>query len=244
MKIFELRCTAYLKSDIDYKESFETLSKYISFTMARDEKYKNLHEKNGFKHFSFGGLFPIEQEKIYKQGSTYQFSIRSVDEELIDFLAHSLKANVNNPSLIVVETHKKTIKRFFVSELYSATPVIVSTSKDEQDRPVYWTQERDGEILKLQRQLHENLLKKYSDFYGEILEPSQNFIQLFEIKNHKPQNIIIHKDGKKITLFGNKFKIVPNEDEVSQRLAFLALGVGLGEKASFGGGFCLSEGMK
>lgn len=43
----------------------------------------------------------------------------------------------------------------------------------------------------------------------------------------------------RVRLFGNKFKIVPNEDEVSQKLAFVALACGLGEKQSYGGGFCL-----
>jgi len=48
-------------------------------------------------------------------------------------------------------------------------------------------------------------------------------------------------DGKsiRVRLFGNKLKIVPNEDETSQKLAFVALSCGLGEKQSYGGGFCL-----
>jgi len=46
---------------------------------------------------------------------------------------------------------------------------------------------------------------------------------------------------KKIKLFGNKFKIIPKADEISQKLAFIALGAGLGEKGSFGGGFCIAE---
>ncbi len=49
--------------------------------------------------------------------------------------------------------------------------------------------------------------------------------------------------NKEVRLFGNKFKIIPNEDEVSQKLAFVALGAGLGEKNSFGGGFCSYRNM-
>ena len=54
------------------------------------------------------------------------------------------------------------------------------------------------------------------------------------------------KTGKvsSFRFFGNKFKIIPNEDEVSQKLAFVALGCGLGEKNSFGGGFCISGGKR
>ena len=106
--------------------------------------------------------------------------------------------------------------------------------------------DKDGDILKLQKQLQDNLLKKYENFYNEKLKPTQNFIQLLEIKNQKPQSIYFMKkinDGKsiRVRLFGNKFKIVPNEDETSQKLAFVALSCGLGEKQSYGGGFVLSR---
>jgi CRISPR-associated endoribonuclease Cas6 len=108
---------------------------------------------------------------------------------------------------------------------------------------------QDGDILKLQKLLQDNLEKKYNAFYGTKLKPTQNFIQLLEIKNQKPQRIWTSKKDKeqKIVSFnfiGNKFRIMPNEDEISQKLAFLALGCGLGEKNSYGGGFCLGKGFQ
>jgi CRISPR-associated endoribonuclease Cas6 len=109
---------------------------------------------------------------------------------------------------------------------------------------MFWTMDKDGDIMKLQKQLHDNLEKKYVDFYGEKLQGEQNFIQLLEVKNRQPQNIWLSKNGKSFRFFGNKFRIVPNEDDVSQKLAFLALSCGLGEKNSFGGGFCISGGNK
>jgi len=234
MKYFELTCTAYLKKDIDFKESFETQAKYISFSMAQDEKLKTLHSKESFKHYVFGGLLPIEKDRVYKRGSTYKFTLRSIDEDFIDILSKNLRENINNPSLQVLQTQKKSINQFFITELYSATPTIITTNDN-----LFWTMQKDGDILTLQKQLHDNLEKKYQEFYGEALEAKQNFIQLLEIKNRVPQNIQITKDNKKIRFFGNKFRIVPHEDEISQKLAFLALGCGLGEKNSFGGGFCL-----
>ncbi len=239
MQYFELKCTAYLKNNIHFKESFEKLSKYISYSMAQDKELKIIHESKGFKHYSFGGLLPIEREKIYKKGNNYSFTIHSIGEKLIDTLSQELRKNINNPNLLIVETHKKTVKQFFVNELYSATPVIVTVEDG-----FHWTIEKDGNILKLQKQLHDNLEKKYQDFYGEKLKAEQNFIQLLEIKNRVPQTIQITKNNKKIRFFGNKFRIVPNEDEVSQKLVFLALGCGLGEKNSFGGSFLLGKGTR
>ncbi len=236
---FELTCTAYLKRDLSFKESFEKISKYISFSMAGDEKLKELHKGHNFKYYVFGGLLPIQKDRVYKRGSTYKFSIRSIDEEFIDKLSNNLRENINNPNLQVLQTHKKSINQFFITELYSATPTIITTNDN-----LFWTMQKDGDILTLQRQLHDNLEKKYKEFYGEALEAKQNFIQLLEVKNQKPQNIEITKDGKKIRFFGNKFKIIPHEDEVSQKLAFLALGCGIGEKNSFGGGFLLGRGVR
>jgi CRISPR-associated endoribonuclease Cas6 len=234
MNYYELICTVYLKKDISFKDSFDVISKYISFSMAQTDELKELHNQTGYKHYTFGSFYPIERDKIYKKGNSYQFTLRSPNEHFIKSLSNMLRANIDNANFLVVETYSKNIKQFFISELYSVTPVVVTA-----DRGVFWTIQRDGDILKLQRLLHDNLEKKYFNFYKEKLEPEQNFIQLLEIKNRKPQSIWTSKNGKSFKFFGNKFRIVPNEDEVSQKLAFLALSCGIGEKNSFGGGFCI-----
>lgn len=244
MKFFELRCTAYLKEDIPFQESFNSLSKYISYSMAQSEVLKSLHNTIGYKFYTFGNFFPIEKAKTYKRGNTYTFTLRSPNNTLIDTLNTRLRENINNPHFLIVQTTKKTINKFFVSELYSVMPVIVTTPENH-----FWTMQKDGDILKLQKQLQDNLEKKYFAFYGEKPIVIQNFIQLLEIKNKKPQNIWTSKKAKNqevkhFRFFGNKFRIVPNEDEVSQKLAFMALACGLGEKNSFGGGFCLGKGMR
>lgn len=238
MKLFELTCAAYLKRDIAFTKSFETISKYISFSLVRGGLEES-HKKDGFKHYVFSGFRPNEQDlktKKYQNGNIYEFTIRSLNEKLIDTLLHALRENINSSDMLVLQTTKKTSKQFFISELYSATPVIVSLESKK-----YWTIEQSGDIMQLQKQLHDNLAKKYKSFFGKEIKAVQNFIQLLEIKNRVPQNIRITKEEKQITFFGNKFRIVPNEDEVSQKLAFIALACGLGEKNSYGGGFCLGS---
>jgi len=184
LKYYELICTAYIKKDISFKDSFEILSKYISFSMAQTKELQELHHKKGYKHYNFGNFYPIEKDKIYKRGNSYQFRLRSPNESFIDNLSKTLRQNIDNPNFLTVEVSKRTLKQFFISELYSVTPVVVTA-----DRSIFWTIERDGDIIKLQRLLHDNLEKKYFDFYGEKLESNQNFIQLLELKNHKPQRI-------------------------------------------------------
>ncbi|BAK73775.1 CRISPR-associated endoribonuclease Cas6 [Arcobacter sp. L] len=244
MKIFELKCITYLKQDVSFEDSFDSISKFINYSICQKDEYKQKHNQNVFNNYCFGSFFPIEKDKLYKKGNTYYFTFRTIDEKFAKELSNLLRANINNPYLQIVQVEKRDIKQFFISEIYSATPVVVSLKKEnEKSHQLFWTLEKSGDIIELQKQLQENLIKKYEEFFGEKLKVSQNFIQLFEIKNHKPQSVCFtttkNEMQKKIRLIGNKFRIIPNEDEISQKLAFLSLGVGLGEKSSYGGGFMI-----
>jgi len=245
MKYFELKCKVYLKKDIQFKDSFEAISKYISYALSKDKKLLEFHDKNKFKYYVFNSFYPLEKEQNYKSGKIYEFKIRSIDEIFINKLLPLLKENINNPLFLIVDIVKIVQKKFFIKELYSLTPVIATLENGK-----YWTFEHNGDIMNLQKLLHYNLEKKYKEFYKKELVSSQNFIQLIEIKNQKPQSIYVSLKNKKtnainnIRFMGNKFKIIPNEDKVSQQLALIALGAGLGEKNSFGGGFCLGKGIR
>ena len=237
MKYFELTCTAYIKQDILFENSFKTIAGYINNSFAQDKKLMQLHKSEGFKYYVFGGMLPIEKSGVCKKGGTYRFVIRSLDEELIDKLSSLMRQNIEDKNFLVVDTFKRYVKQFFIRELYTATPVIVSM-KDGR----FWTNEDD--LMFLHKQLQDNLEKKYQDFCGKPIKSEQSFIQLFELINHKLQTIEIdkkhenkekkYKEVKPVKFYGNKFRIVPNEDEVSQKLAFVALSCGLGEKNSFG----------
>lgn len=247
MKIYELKCKAYLKIDIELKDSFDVLSKYINYSMYQNEVYEYKDKSNTINNYCFGNFYPTEMDRIYKKDNIYEFVIRSIDEEFIDKIEKAFIKNINNSFIQVITTVKKEIEQFFIKELYSATPVIVSDKKNEMGKQLYWSLDYNGDISALQTQLQNNLEKKLKQFYSEVVEVSGSFIQEIEIKNLKPQSIyfktIRNKKEQLVRLIGNKFKIVPNEDELSQKLAFLSLGVGLGEKSSLGGGFCLSRGI-
>ena len=244
MKIFELKCKAYLKTNIELKSSFDVLSKYLNYSIYQNEIYKN--KDTSIKNYCFGNFYPTESDKIYKKNNVYEFVIRSIDEEFIDELEKAIIENMNNSFLIVLSAVKKEIDQFFIRELYSATPVIVSQKKDDTGRQLYWSLDYNGDMEILQNQLQKNLEKKLKLFYPDDMDVSNNFIDEIEIKNIKPQSIyfktIKNQKEKLVRLIGNKFKIVPKKDDLSQKLAFLSLGVGLGEKSSFGGGFCLGRG--
>jgi len=99
---------------------------------------------------------------------------------------------------------------------------------------IYWVPGDDLKIL-IER-MNSNLFKKYKDYFGTSLNEEQLFFEKIKIMNKKP---IVYK-YKNTNLFGNKFKIAINNDEISQKLAFMTLGVGLLEKNStIGMGFCI-----
>jgi CRISPR-associated endoribonuclease Cas6 len=203
--------------------------------MFLDEHLAKLHKENTFKHYVFDSFSPVQKDGIYKEDNIYTFRIRSFDKDFIDKMAFLIK-KAKSELFDVKIVEKRIIKQRFLTKLMSITPTIV-TFKNDNDKLYHWTLEKSGDIMKLYNALQNNLLKKYENFFNEKLEPEQNFIQLLEIKNQKPQTV----NYKGIRLFGNKFLIVPNEDEVSQKLAFTAIACGLGEKNSVGCGFCKGE---
>lgn len=245
MKIFELKCEAYLKNDLELKDSFDILSKYINYSIYLNKKIDLEDKTKIINNYCFGNFYPTELDRIYKKDKIYKFIIRSIDENLITDLQQYLCENINNDFIKVIKTEKKDIEQFFISELYSATPVIISDRKDENGKQIFWSLDYNGDMNALQKRLQKNLEKKFKLFYNEDLDICENFIEKIELKNQKPQSIYfktkINQREKLIRLIGNKFKIIPNKDSLSQKLAFLSLAVGLGEKSSLGGGFCLSR---
>jgi len=231
MRFFELKCKVLLKRDIYYRDTHEIISNFLSYLICQDEDYKEIHNSNEFKYYVFDSFYPIEKEGYYKKDRFYHFKIRSFDFDLMTFLDSRIRENINNPYMQVLEFSKRYQLDFFIKELYTVTPAIISTTNGR-----YWTFQESGDILQLQKQLHDNLEKKYKNFFGNI-ETENNFINLIEIKNRVPNTI----NYKNIKFFGNKFRIIPNEDEKSQKLAFVALGCGLGEKNAIGAGFCISK---
>ncbi len=106
MKIFELKCKAYLKTNIELKSSFDVLSKYLNYSIYQNEIYKN--KDTSIKNYCFGNFYPTESDKIYKKNNVYEFVIRSIDEEFIDELEKAILENMNNSFKIMRKIYKAT----------------------------------------------------------------------------------------------------------------------------------------
>jgi CRISPR-associated endoribonuclease Cas6 len=231
MKNYELKVTLLLKVDIKYEDTHDRLSSNINKAMYEDSKLKELHENKKYKPYCIGSLYPFDMEnKIYKANQVYVLTIRSIDKEFINLLKNSLKSS-SKLDFNVLAIEFKELKYNFIESAFTLTPTIISIT-DENKKIRHWTKNEDSLEFVKQR-IKDNLEKKYLQIYKEELIAPDDFISMIQIQNKKP----IVFNYKKTKLFTNKFKIVFNSDEISQKLAKLAFGMGILEKNSLGFGF-------
>ena len=230
MKYFELTVTAQLLINTPYNEANEQLSRLINKAMQKDFKLAAKHQENNYKNYVFDSLFPREKDKTYKAEKIYVFRIRSFEEYFIDRVKDLLPKTATDYfkciSREIGDVHYRPIKA-----LYTVTPALATVGKN-----IYWVPGDDIKLLV--ERININLIKKYKNLFDVQLSEEQLFFDKIKIINKKP---LVYK-YKNTNLFGNKFKIAINDDEVSQKLAFLTLGVGLLEKNStLGMGFCIEN---
>lgn len=229
MQYHELYIKLQLKAPVHFQKSLEPLSKLIATALHRAD-LDMMHSAHNFKHYVFSNLLSRSPDKIYQPGEN-AFLLRSPKEDLVKSVAKGLLGYEDNIFRIEsVGLKTRTIDH--VEAIISLNPVVASFI-NAQGRRRYWTIYEDGDVEFLLRALHNNLLKKYHDLYGEELAAQENFIEFLELKNQKP--VAMHYKGGKI--YGNKLFIRPKSDEISQKLACLAIAEGLGEKNPLGYGF-------
>lgn len=232
MHYFELTTTAYLLKNVAFNEVNEKIAQLINKAMVSDKKLAIKHKENKFKNYVFDSLYPREEDKIYKAGKIYVFRIRSLEEDFI-FKIKQLFHNTTTDYFKVIAGEIKKQEQRHIKELYTVTPALATIGKN-----IYWIPGDDIKLL-IER-MNANLYKKYKYYFDIPLSEEQLFFEKIKIMNKKP---IVYK-YKNINLFGNKFKIAINNDEISQKLAFMTLGVGLLEKNStIGMGFCIEGRM-
>lgn len=232
MKYFEAKITLLLKKDVSYKHIHDFLSTNLNKAFLLDENLKILHSENHFKPFCYDSLYPFEAKtKIYNKNNVYVFTIRSPHEDFINSLTKALKAHkALDFQVLAIEKSKKDT--YIINSVITATPAIFTKTNEKTDKVYYWTKE-DGSLEFVKKRITDNLHKKYKFFFDEDVKVPDDFIQLIQMQNIKP----IVFDYKNTKLFTNRFKIVFNEDENSQKLANLAYTVGIGEKSGLGFGF-------
>ncbi|MBU5668431.1 CRISPR-associated endoribonuclease Cas6 [Peptoniphilus sp. MSJ-1] len=222
MKIYELQIKTYLLRNLTVEESQYQLSKFITEYLAKDEKYLELHKSKKYKPYCFDNLFPINNG--YEKENIYNFRIRTIDQDLCNYFLKNFE-NARNDYFKNLTLRARIIPKHSIDKIFSLSPVVIKTANG------YWNNEIS--LNEFEKRIKDNIFKKYKYFVEEEIA-EEDFYSNLKILNNKPVKVYC----KGITLLGDKLELQINPDNLSQDIAYLILGVGLGENISYGSGFC------
>ncbi|NPA88060.1 hypothetical protein [Caminibacter pacificus] len=216
MKYIEAKISVELKKPVHFQYAPELISNYIKEAVSDSENYdyvfSNLGKANSEGMFEYDGVI----------------ALRSFSQEFIDKAVKNL-LDFENEHFKTKNIYTFTSSFQPINTLYTLNPAFVLI-----DENIFWTFKSSGDFELLEKLILDDLVEKYERNFGEKLEDVKSFIKIMNIKNEKPFSYMY--DDKKY--FGYKVLINPKEDEISQKLAFTAVGCGLGHKnKEVGGGF-------
>jgi len=226
VKFYEIKVDLDLKNKIHFQKAPQAISKLIASFLIT--KGYNKHNENIIKNYVFSNLGRAKNGFYEGQRN---FIFRTFDREIANYI---MDIDEYEDKLFKVKSvNLKPIKQKRVKKIVSINPVFVTIDGKKGE---FWTFKHDLNVLL--NSLNNNLLKKYNLITQKKLTSTFSFIELLQVLNSVPFSFYY----KNKRFLGYRLKIVPKEDEISQKLAFIALGAGLGEKnSSVGGGFCKWE---
>ena len=229
IQVWKLELKVYLLENINKKDCLTKIAYFIDSILKADEKFLKYHNKRIPKGYVFNSFYPLEKEE-YLAGKVYTVQIRTVNEELKDFLMKNLLNNYTREIKGLTISERK-IEYRYIDRLFSVTPIILKTENG------YWRGNMDVDNF-LDR-LKINLIKKYNQFYEEKLDERENIFEKIEFRNNVP----IKCSYKNINLLGDKVILTIAKNPTAQKLAFLSLGAGLSEMASRGYSYVNPRGL-
>ncbi|EQB88076.1 CRISPR-associated endoribonuclease Cas6 [Clostridium punense] len=224
LNVLELNLKVYVLKNIRSNEALAKIAELIDKSLARESDFLEFHNKNMFKGYCFNSLFPLEDNGVYKNGRVYNIKIRTINRELAQHFKKYL-CDEKTECLKSLTIEEKTLPQKHIEKIYSITPCVIKTDMG------YWR--GNLSLADYENRIKSNLIKKYNQFLQTELEekfPVYNFISF---DNKKPVSTVV----KNVELLGDKVTLVISDDEESQKLAYLALGTGIGESNSRGFGF-------
>ncbi|OUP77387.1 CRISPR-associated endoribonuclease Cas6 [Erysipelatoclostridium sp. An173] len=223
MDIYELKIKIYLLKDIKVNETQNYLAYFIDSVLVKNKQYAQMHEQNTYKYYTFDSLYPLAKNGIYKADNIYVFRIRTIDYKLAEYFSNNLSNNRTN-ELQGLTTNIKILKQHLIKKIYTLTPVIIKTENG------YW--KNNLSLNDFEERLKTNLIKKYNNLFNCKLDEDFQFYNYLKFKNKVP----VSRKYKNITLLGDMLELEIAENDIAQKLAWLAIGVSLGELSARGYG--------
>ena len=216
------------------------------YEFQKDSKLFNRHDLKGYKYFCYSNIFPAEDVNY---GETRTFVISCPCDDFIYWLRGKFTEMQELSNIIEIgemqfkideiKTFKPTIKNNM--KLITGTPIVMRIPKErykeygiESNRNYeYWRAHYDFDAFI--KQLSDNLIKKYNEFYGTNIE-EKNLFETFEFK----KEVCVHRieEGKEIQTIGTLWEFGFSQLNKQQRdILWLGLESGFGELNSTGFGF-------
>lgn len=224
IKVFELSVKLYLLRDIEYKDIYRKIAHFIDSALVKKENLKELHNQNKFKNYTFNSFYPIERVK-YVEDKIYTVQIRTIDYELAEYFNNILK-NHYTYDMKGLTVKIKIVPNKVIDNIYSITPLLL-----KNDEFGYWKDNMS--LIDFEKRVRENLIKKYNTITNNKVAEDFELFTSFEFSNIKP--VAFNYKGKKI--LGDKVKLHISNNETAQKIAYLALGTGIGEMNARGAGY-------
>lgn len=223
--VFQIDCKCFMLKSIKLQSTLAEISSFVDAALATEPDMLQFHKAYGYKNYVVSGYKELEEDKCYKEGKLYTFSVRCVDKELCDFLTQKLK-DTNTASMKGLVASSKVISKCFIDRIYSITPVIVKIPKVG-----YW--KGNISLEQYEKLLFENAVKKYNQLTGEKINEDFQLYSQIRFLNKKP----IGSNFKGIQLLGDKIELCIAENETAQAISHVLLGVGVLQNNSRGFGF-------
>lgn len=212
--VYELKIKIYLLENLGLEDVGMGLSSLVDKSFLASDKYKEIHKNSGYKHYSVGGLLPVERDRVFKKGGVYEFQVRTVSKDLKNYLKMNL-VNEFTKKIKVLVIEEKIVPRNFFEKIYSLTPVVAKFPEG------YWNGKVSFE--KFEERIKNNLIKKYNDFTGKKIDEDFQLYERIELNNEYP----IPLKYKNIKMLGDKITLYIGSNERAQELAYFAIGTGL-----------------
>lgn len=194
------------------------------------QEYPEFHDIKGFKFFCFSDIFPVND---YKENEKKIVLISSPDKSFIQFLNSRLEGEkiiAGHP----FKVKSKIIKVPFNKMWITGSPIVLY--KDNRNN-IYYSFEREKDLLFFLDRIKDNALKKYNAFYNEDLTFEDSIFDKLVFNKEVVVNTV--KKGNEFIIIGSMWKNLEKEyvSEEYKKLYSFLMETGLGEKNSMGFGF-------
>ncbi|QXO95661.1 CRISPR-associated endoribonuclease Cas6 [Methanospirillum purgamenti] len=245
-----MRIILELKNKQDQKNislEYHKLQGFI-YSIIKDSGYTGIHDKRGYKPFSYSNMFPYQNQRkdeILKiifatPGIQLGESVYKTLEKRLNSLIHigDCEYYLSDLKQLNLEIHS------FPFRIVVNTPIILRIPEYNYDlydipeierkpRYIYWRP--NVPFSTFIKQLTENLIKKYNDFYGTEIDN----IELFEKYYYKKMvhsRLII--DGKSYGFAASIWSFEWSTlTAIQKKIINFGLDAGFGERNSMGFGF-------